>query len=107
MNSFKLYLLGGRVTGRKVRACNKSKNPPLDLHLMSNKIIQLSQYQAQGIILLFYREKHDLLDRQGLHLITLVPKFNTFSEYNTHQKVPRILIFFGKPFVAVCRYLQI
>ena len=52
MNCFKLYRLGEKITGRNVRTCNKSKNPPLDFHSMSNKIIQSSQNQAQGIILL-------------------------------------------------------
>ena len=36
-----------------------------------------------------------------------MPKFNTFREYNTHQKVPSILILFGKPylwqFVDICK----
>ena len=52
MNCFNCIFWGEKVTGTNVGTCNKSKNPPLDLPSMSNKIIQSIQNQAQGIILL-------------------------------------------------------
>ena len=51
------------------------KNPPLDFHSMSSKIIQSSQNQTQGIKTIFYREKHDLLDMFVLFINCFKNKF--------------------------------